>query len=288
VSEPITHLRAFELLPWLANGSLPADEREVVEQHVRNCLSCHRELKEQQRLRAALRALPAVQISAQSGFEKLSRQLSGAPALPISPRRWPFAALTRFARYGFRRTSMEDIAAEAGVSRAALYLQFRNKEEILAAVRTAAFDRFASALEGAMNKARGDLHAQGQAVGEAYVRFALGEPEAYRLMFDLSQPHPDRYPELVRATAHARHLMSASLEGLVKAGIFAGDPQLMGHVFWATMHGLVVLYLAGKLPAKPDFRTIQREAMRLLVAGARSGATAPRSRAAASRRKRAS
>src|SRR5690606_37864829 len=40
------------------------------------------------------------------------------------------AAFVRFARYGFRRTSMEDIAAEAGVSRAALYLQFRNKEEI--------------------------------------------------------------------------------------------------------------------------------------------------------------
>jgi hypothetical protein len=54
------------------------------------------------------------------------------------------------------------------------------------------------------------------------------------------------------------------------------------------MHGLVVLHLAGKLPAKPDFRTIQREAMRLLVAGARSGATAPRSRSVASRRQRAS
>ena len=40
------------------------------------------------------------------------------------------AAFVRFARYGFRRTSMEDIAGEAGVSRAALYLQFRNKEEI--------------------------------------------------------------------------------------------------------------------------------------------------------------
>src|SRR4030095_7103104 len=40
------------------------------------------------------------------------------------------AALTRFARYGFRRTSMADIAAEAGLSRAALYLQFPNKEAI--------------------------------------------------------------------------------------------------------------------------------------------------------------
>jgi AcrR family transcriptional regulator len=40
------------------------------------------------------------------------------------------AAFTLFCRCGFKRTSMEDIAAEAGLSRAALYLQFRNKEDI--------------------------------------------------------------------------------------------------------------------------------------------------------------
>src|SRR2546427_283102 len=40
------------------------------------------------------------------------------------------AAFTLFGRYGFRRTSMEDIASEAGLSRGALYLQFRNKEDI--------------------------------------------------------------------------------------------------------------------------------------------------------------
>lgn len=130
----------------------------------------------------------------------------------------------------------------------------------------------AVALEDAGRTTLGDLRASGQATGEAYVRFALSDPDAYRLMFDMSQPHPDRYPELVRASARARHVMSAAIEALVKAGIFVGDPQLLGHVFWATMHGLIVLHLAGKLPAKPDFRAIQREAMRLLVAGARSGA----------------
>ena len=176
----------------------------------------------------------------------------------------------RFATQGRDGVSMRQLADALGCSPMTPYRYFRDKDAILAAVRTAAFDRFAEALEAAAVKARKDLPAQGQAVGKAYIRFALREPEAYRLMFDLSQPHPDRYPELVRATARARHLMSASLEKLVKAGIFAGDPQLLGHVFWATMHGLIVLHLAGKLPAKPSFKTIQREAMRLLVAGARS------------------
>lgn len=44
------------------------------------------------------------------------------------------AGLARFARYGFRRTSMEDIAREADISRAAVYLHFKNKEEIFRAL----------------------------------------------------------------------------------------------------------------------------------------------------------
>jgi AcrR family transcriptional regulator len=181
-------------------------------------------------------------------------------------------AQKRFAKDGVEGVSMRQLAEALGCSPMTPYRYFRNKEEILAAVRAAAFDRFAAALEEAARKTRGDLRAGGQAMGEAYIRFALDDPDAYRLMFDLSQPHPDRYPELVRASTRARHMMSAALEALVKAGIFVGDAQLLGYVFWATMHGLVVLHLAGKLPKEPDFRTIQREAMRLLVAGAQSGA----------------
>lgn len=183
-------------------------------------------------------------------------------------------AQERFARQGVDGVSMRQLAEALGCSAMTPYRYFRNKDEILAAVRTAAFDRFSAALEEAARKAKGDLRAAGQATGEAYVRFALGDPDAYRLMFDLSQPHPDRYPELVRASTRARRVMSAALARLVEAGVFVGDPEILGHVFWATLHGLVVLHLAGKLPAKPDFQTIQREAMRLLVLGARSGASA--------------
>src|SRR6266852_8952624 len=40
------------------------------------------------------------------------------------------AALTVFARYGYRKTSMDEVARAAGVSRQGLYLQFANKEEL--------------------------------------------------------------------------------------------------------------------------------------------------------------
>lgn len=44
------------------------------------------------------------------------------------------AAFARFAQYGFRRTSLEDIAGEAGISRTAIYLHFQNKEEVFRAL----------------------------------------------------------------------------------------------------------------------------------------------------------
>jgi AcrR family transcriptional regulator len=178
----------------------------------------------------------------------------------------------RFATQGRDAVTMRQLADALGCSPMTPYRYFRNKDEILAAVRTAAFDRFAEALEAAAAQEQGDLRAAGQAVGQAYVRFALGDPDAYRLMFDVAQPDPDRYPELVRASARARRTMSASLEALVKAGVFHGEPELLGLAFWSAMHGLVMLHLAGKLPAERAFESIRGELMRLLVTGARTAA----------------
>ena len=44
------------------------------------------------------------------------------------------AAIKNFVRYGLRKTSMSDIAMDAGISRPTLYASFKNKDEVLAAV----------------------------------------------------------------------------------------------------------------------------------------------------------
>ncbi len=50
------------------------------------------------------------------------------------------AAMLVFARYGFKRSTMEDIAGAAGISRAALYLHYRNKEDIFRNLTSVFFD----------------------------------------------------------------------------------------------------------------------------------------------------
>jgi hypothetical protein len=74
----LSHTRAFELLPWLINGTLAGAERDSVERHLRACIVCRREVKEQQRLHAAARARRTVDVSAEAGFDRLDRELDAA------------------------------------------------------------------------------------------------------------------------------------------------------------------------------------------------------------------
>jgi AcrR family transcriptional regulator len=157
------------------------------------------------------------------------------------------AAERLFAEHGPDAVTMRQLAAELGVSPMTPYRYFRDKEDILAAVRTNGFNRFAQALETARDTAKG-ARAKGAAVGEAYVSFALDHPHTYKLMFDLNQPLEGDYPELTAAGQRARSTMSAYVKDLVAEGILAGDPEQIGMMFWAAAHGAVVLELAGKLP----------------------------------------
>jgi hypothetical protein len=116
VTEPaaLSHARASELLPWLINGTLAGGEREGVEQHVRACMVCRRELKEQQRLHAAVRARRNVDVSAEAGFDRLDRELDAVPG--AAPPRWRI-------RYGTAAAPFA-LAAAAGVAVLAVLLWF--------------------------------------------------------------------------------------------------------------------------------------------------------------------
>jgi AcrR family transcriptional regulator len=95
------------------------------------------------------------------------------------------AALERFARYGFRRTSMEDIAGAAGVSRAALYLQFRNKEAIFRSLSQELHEaalRDAGAALRAAAPLRERLRAAVEAKSLRFVEIAYGSPHGGELM----------------------------------------------------------------------------------------------------------
>jgi AcrR family transcriptional regulator len=176
------------------------------------------------------------------------------------------AAETLFAAHGPESVTMRQLAAVLGVSPMTPYRYFKDKDEILAAVRASAFTRFAVALETARERGESPLEAA-QNVADAYVGFALREKDAYRLMFDLSQPTEEQYPELADAAARARRTMTAHVEDMIRAGLLAGEADVIGHVFWAALHGTIVLQLAGKLSPGIDPDGLRAAALAALARG---------------------
>ena len=167
-----------------------------------------------------------------------------------------------FAAHGAEDVTMRELAVALGVSAMTPYRYFKDKDAMLAAVRTRAFTRFAAAMREGMSVLRKHGFRQG---GDAYFRFALENPAAYRLMFDTQQSTFEKYPELVAATEGARHTMSAWLRELEAEGRFQGDVDLYAHAIWSVMHGAVMLELAGNLRPPLDARAVALPALAALV-----------------------
>lgn len=172
-----------------------------------------------------------------------------------------------FAEKGPEAVTMRQLAAELGVSPMTPYRYFQDKEDILAAVRTSGFNRFAEALERAYDSVEG-ARAKGAAVGEAYINFAFEHPQAYKAMFDMNQPHEENYPELVEAAKRSRRTMTGYVVTLEAEGVLAGDPDEIGQMFWAATHGCIVLELSGKIPAGTA-RRLHRHLSGVLAKGLR-------------------
>lgn len=174
------------------------------------------------------------------------------------------AATRLFAEKGAEGFTMRQLANELSVSPMTPYRYFRDKDEILAAVRARAFDRFSEELERALDDSETALDGS-LAVGAAYERFARTYPEAYKLIFDVSQPTEENYPDLMRAGNRARKTLTQHLQRLIDAGLIKGDPLLIGTIIWSAIHGALMLELAGKLPPEIDFTHIRKELFRLVA-----------------------
>jgi len=167
-----------------------------------------------------------------------------------------------FAARGPDGVTLRELAVAMGVSSMTPYRYFKDKDAILAAVRTRAFNRFAEAMEAAA--ARQHKTKGGQPYN-AYLDFALGNRAAYRMMFDVSQPTVGNHPDLVAAMSRARLTMGAGIRDLAAQGKFKGDVERAAHIGWAQMHGAVMLELAGLLAAPMDARAIAIPALTLLT-----------------------
>ncbi len=161
-------------------------------------------------------------------------------------RRATAAATILFSEQGYEAVTMRAVARALGCSAMTPYRYVSNKEELFAMVRTDAYRRFADAQQAAF-ETEGPLLERVAHLRAAYMDFALDEPNAYRVMFELQQPDAGDYPELVEQSERAFSYNLRLATEAQESGLLEGDPRTLAHLFWAAIHGLISLHLAGKL-----------------------------------------
>jgi AcrR family transcriptional regulator len=166
-----------------------------------------------------------------------------------------------FAEMGFEGFNMRELAKRLGISAMTPYRYFKDKEAILAEVRVRAFARFADWLEEQLSAPDAD---DANALSRAYAQFAIQEQTQYRLMFDLNQPQSSVPPALAAQERRARHVLVAYARALAGESLVIDDPELLGLILWATLHGITALYLAGKLSSQ-DFNHALSHAARMFT-----------------------
>jgi len=163
------------------------------------------------------------------------------------------AAVELLAEDGINKLSLRQVARRVGVSHAAPYRHFEDKEALLAVVAEAGFQGFTHHLQVAVDAAPDDPTQQFLGCGRAYVRYALQHPTHYRLMFSEFPLCEDRFESLNRvADASFTVIVNVITRGQ-KQGVFrAGDARTMALGAWTQVHGLALLLLAGRLGLQQD------------------------------------
>jgi len=178
-------------------------------------------------------------------------------------------AMQMFADDGYEAVTLRALAEKLGCSHALPYRYFANKQEIFAAVCALGFERFAEALERAAAGVD-DPEQRLRVLARAYFRFALREPHAYRIMFELREPDRAANARYRVKEIRSWQVLLQAVELAVQAGVLAGDPELVAHQLWAGLHGLVSLHLAGKLGLGRSAREILEPLMETMLDGSRN------------------
>jgi AcrR family transcriptional regulator len=155
------------------------------------------------------------------------------------------AAERIFVAEGYEGATIRKIADEVGVSSTCLYMHFRDKDQILLEICTAAMERLL-AINSTIAESPLDPVEQVRRMLKAYVAFALDNPNAYRLVF--CAPHSpmasDREAITHELGAQCRERFFGAVRAIAVEGrLKSGNPQAVYQALWAACHGLASLMI---------------------------------------------
>jgi AcrR family transcriptional regulator len=153
---------------------------------------------------------------------------------------------------GVEQLTLRGVGEKLGVSRTALYRHFSGKQALLAAVGREGFRTLRLALVEAWER-----HGRGQAgfeaMGLAYVQFAVAHPARYRVMFGRFLESCAKDAEFVQEAAAAFQALVDSLVEQQQAGLVRqDDPRILARFVWSVVHGIAMLVIDGQLRGEDE------------------------------------
>ncbi len=161
------------------------------------------------------------------------------------------AAFAEVAQRGLRDLTLREIARKIGVTHAAPYHHFKDREALLDAMAEEAF----AELDRAMIASKVGVSGPGEqlrATGRAYIDFARARPERIEVMFrragkDANQPEPEV------GKGAFQHLVDAVIDCQTHGLAPAGDPFQIALSAWSLVHGFSALWVEGPLSCMPPY-----------------------------------
>ena len=168
-------------------------------------------------------------------------------------------ALAALRAVGPESLSVRALADEIGVSPSAAYRHFADREALLAQLAQIGFERLRESMAGAAAAAaRRQPKTAVRAIGSAYVRFAVAEPELYRLMFGAQRVDKSKYPELGAAAAQAYDtLRTAVMRMAPHAPVGSEELERLTLRCWAMVHGLASLRIDRLIESGSDAEFVE-------------------------------
>ncbi len=169
------------------------------------------------------------------------------------------AALNLIAQKGAAGFTFADAARMAGVSPAAPYRHFRDRDELLSSIAQRGFEQFEALLVQAWDDGRPDTITAFERLGKAYLAFAREEPAFYSAMFESGVP-VETTPALAAASERAFAVIRAAAErlaALVPSNMPRPPALMMALHIWSMSHGVASLFARGdaarrKLPMSAE------------------------------------
>jgi AcrR family transcriptional regulator len=162
------------------------------------------------------------------------------------------AALSLIREKGPAGFTFAEAARAAGVSQAAPYRHFRDRDALLHQVAERGFVLFEHALTSAWNDGQPDPLSALDAIGKAFLRFAREEPAYYSAMFE-SGISLASDPDLHNAADRAFNVLRTAVEAVVATLPASERPpvMMMALHFWSQAHGVASLFGRGDNARRP-------------------------------------